>query len=371
MIYFIKNTYCLYVLIFICFHSYGQTERDFEYREVPSDFYFNTFNIEAIEENSIIKEINNKNSVEYNTALLQAYIDENEVIVLPDHPIVVSVEGLTLPSNRKLIFQKNTILQIEDNNLAEYQLIRIHKVNNVQIINARLQGDRHRHYGTLGEWGHGISIRGSSNIDIIHFHISNFWGDGIYIGRMDDSPSTNIIIKNGISDNNRRNGISLTSGKGVTILNTTVSNSNGTLPMYGVDIEPNTNADYIENVIISKLRSFNNQEGGLLIALNKLKGNNHKNVSILIDDFMDRDSSIGLRIGQIQKNNNIIANTKIKDIILDNNRDKPIRVNSIRNPKIIFVISGLKILNPKNKHHNHTEYERVFSNNQNVQLINE
>lgn len=371
MIYCIKKSLLIYILISISFHSNGQIDMEFVYKEIPEGFIFETFNPEVIKENNGINGISKKNSVKENTALLQVYINENKIIVLPDMPIIISVEGLTIPANRKLIFQKNTTLQIEDNDLAEYQLLRVHDVSNVQILNARLLGDRQGHFGTTGEWGHGISIRGSSNIYIIHFHISDFWGDGIYIGRMGDTPSTNINIKNGICDNNRRNGISLTSGKGIAILNTTVSNSNGTLPMYGVDIEPNTNIDYIENVKISKLRSFNNQEGGLLISLNKLKGNDNKNVSIIINDFIDRDSSIGLRIGQIQQNTNINAQTEIKGITLDNNRDRPIRINSIRNPNIIFVMSGLKILNPKNRYHNYTEYERVLSNNENIRLINE
>jgi parallel beta-helix repeat protein len=99
-------------------------------------------------------------------------------------------------------------------------------------------GDRTTHTGTSGEWGMGIYIgANSSNVTVQNVTINNCWGDGIYVYTT-VSPS-NIAINNILSDNNRRQGLSIINVDGITVTNSTFSNTQGTGPECGIDLEPN------------------------------------------------------------------------------------------------------------------------------------
>src|SRR5690606_12146781 len=163
----------------------------------------------------------------------------------------------------------------------------------VQIISPVIIGDIESHRGNSGEWGMGIAIRSSKNIVISSPHISNCWGDGIYVGEnQKNGPSRDIQISNAVIDNNRRNGISITSVNTLQITNSIISNSNGTLPMTGIDIEPGNENEEIKNVVISNVTTFNNHKAGIVVNLSKLSANGKKdhNVSINIDSHKDEFS---------------------------------------------------------------------------------
>ena len=68
-------------------------------------------------------------------------------------------------------------------------------------------------------------------------------GDGILVTRSFQPNSLknyceNILIKNCRFSNNYRQGLSITSAKDLTILNCEFSETNGTLPEDGIDLEP-------------------------------------------------------------------------------------------------------------------------------------
>ena len=52
----------------------------------------------------------------------------------------------------------------------------------MRISGGRIVGDRDRHLGTEGEWGHGIAIYDGVRVVVRDMHISRCWGDGISIG---------------------------------------------------------------------------------------------------------------------------------------------------------------------------------------------
>src|SRR5205085_182987 len=52
-------------------------------------------------------------------------------------------------------------------------------VSDVVISGGRVLGERERHLGSGGEWGHGIQLRGAQRVTLRDIHVANFWGDGI------------------------------------------------------------------------------------------------------------------------------------------------------------------------------------------------
>jgi len=96
-------------------------------------------------------------------------------------------------------------------------------------------GDRSTHTGVGGEWGMGMQICGSNNVVVVGLTAKECWGDGFYITNV----NTNLTFCNVVADHNRRQGMSITSVNGMVVRNSTFTNSIGTSPEFGIDVEPN------------------------------------------------------------------------------------------------------------------------------------
>ncbi|TXF77558.1 right-handed parallel beta-helix repeat-containing protein [Chryseobacterium sp.] len=205
------------------------------------------------------------------TALIQRAVNENKVTVFPSFPLLINMNGLTVPSDRILIFQKNSILLFSGPATAKYSdIIKVYNAENVRIVNAKIRGSRNEKAEQRGEWSAGISILNSRNIVIENPRIYDTFGDGIFIGSEDNGYSENIYISNGWIDNVRRNGISITSAKNVFVNHILISNTHGTLPECGVDIEPSVEDHIMQNVNLNDVYTFNNSSGGISVNMNAL-----------------------------------------------------------------------------------------------------
>ncbi|WP_084244400.1 S-layer homology domain-containing protein [Planomicrobium okeanokoites] len=226
------------------------------------------------------------------TKAIQEAIDyQNEIgggeIFFPKGVYLVdAISSIVVKDNITLNFEKGAILKTIPNSAENYQVIRISNVKNVQVIgNVEIIGERDQHLGTTGEWGMGISIRGSNNVLIENVIINNMWGDGIYIGSTSiQNYSENIKVINPILNNNRRQGISVISVKNLEINSAKITNTNGTPPQCGIDIEPNNSMEFLENVKIINLSTNNNKSLGLKIYLGTIK-NSSNPISIYIDSL--------------------------------------------------------------------------------------
>jgi hypothetical protein len=228
-------------------------------------------------------------SVDY-TDYLQNGINSNQNVIFPDFPVLVNPKGLSLKSNTTVVFAKNSKLISSPASTGSYQIIRIHNLNNVKLYYPNIVGDRNGHIGSTGEWGMGISIRGGGGIEVYNANVSNCWGDGIYLA----DGVKNVTLNCPYVDNNRRNGISIVSANGVKVTNAVASNTNGSQPMAGIDIEPNRNSDVIDNISVQDPVTYNNKMQGILFVLKSLAGPVDKNVNIDIVNHKDIGSSYGM-----------------------------------------------------------------------------
>ncbi|MFJ7681470.1 right-handed parallel beta-helix repeat-containing protein [Peribacillus butanolivorans] len=197
--------------------------------------------------------------------------------------LIDAVKSIKLKDNINLQFNKDTILKALPNDKSSYEIIEIHDVENVSIKgNAVIEGERKEHTGTTGEWGMGISIRGSENIHLENLTVRDCWGDGIYIGSTEKKNfNKNITIENSILENNRRQGISVISAINLKIVNPIVKDTRGTSPESGIDLEPNEPTDRLQNIEINNPSTENNKGFGILIFLENLKNSPHP-VSITV-----------------------------------------------------------------------------------------
>jgi len=307
-----------------------------------------------------------------NTRIIQQALNSHRRVLLPALDLIISKKGLTLNSNNELYFRGSSTLIMEPNNLERYELLRVHHVENVKIYNANLVGDRIKHRGNVGEWGHGISICGSRNVLIHNFNIGDFWGDGLYIGAFKNKPSSKITVEKGFSNNNRRNAISVTSVDGLIMKDIVVANSNGTKPMYGVCIEANSKLDEINNIIINGLRSVNNAEGGIMISFYKMAGKGNavqKDVNIIVNNFEDRGSQTsGILVAQIPDNfRNLTGKIAFTNVVVEGNR-RPIIIRTNAKKKFKISMTGVDIVRPLNKNFHNREFKRIHDNKTNISI---
>lgn len=343
-------------------------------KQIPAVYNFYTPNKGESGQSSILdSRIRSDMSVTEVTAILQKFINQNSVIVLPDREIVVSPTGISLGDDKTLIFQKRSRLRIQSNSLEEYGIINIIDSRNVKIYNAHLIGDRYQHESSKGEWGMGIRILGASNVLVDNFYIQQCWGDGIYIGRNKDIVSQGITIKNGVVIDNRRNGISVTSINGLNIEKVTSAYTNGTSPQFGIDFEANNAGDEMNNIVLNDIVTYYNNNGGMMLSFDRIskksKNRTIKEVNFSITDYKDVGSKdVGILIAQITKGaNDLKGKITINGIEVVQNR-RPILIRRNELSKFKIVLSGVNIKAPVNKNFHNGELLRVHKDKTNVSI---
>ncbi|WKS94935.1 right-handed parallel beta-helix repeat-containing protein [Riemerella columbina] len=237
------------------------------------------------------------------TIYIQRALDENTNILMPNFPILVNDQGLTVYDNQKILFGKYSLLRLLPSSKTNYEILRIHNRKNVDIYFPKIYGDRDTHLSNKGEWGMGISIKSSENVKIINPYISHCWGDGIYIGQIGTKDNINIEVRNGWIDYNRRNGISVINSQELLISDVVVSNTFGTNPQAGIDIEPNHSYNIIKNIKIQNSYLYNNKNYGVSLAFYELMGSEDSvGVAIRTNTIIDSKVGIGYATSKIPKN---------------------------------------------------------------------
>ena len=192
----------------------------------------------------------------------------------------------------------NTILKLKDG-LDLKPVLLIRNKTNIIIEGGVIDGNKEAATRTTD-----ILIQGGSFIKILRTVCRNAEetggnrGDGIYIGMgttPEVSPPKDITIDGVVCDGNERQGMSVITAKNLRVLNSTFSNTTGHAPGGGIDFEPNTPADYFEDVVLENCILSGNQFG--LVMKNSAKGEDkaHRNISIK-NNRMTNNRSFGMNI---------------------------------------------------------------------------
>ena len=241
------------------------------------------------------------------TAAIQLAIDRaagtGGTVLVPDGTYMVNaLVSISLKSDMTLRLSDGAILKAMPNAETNYSIIKIEKVSNANLVGGTLQGERYEHLGKLGEWGMGVYVNAASDISIAQITAKDAWGDGFYIR----GASKNITFCAVKADNNRRQGMSIISVDGLLVKDSIFSNTNGTAPQAGLDIEPNEN-DTVNNVKILNSRFLDNRGIGVQIY----RGPDSK--SLIKNVFVSGNTITGNKSGGLwianSNHNQVIGNT--------------------------------------------------------------
>ncbi|MDF2651973.1 MAG: hypothetical protein K0Q73_7778 [Paenibacillus sp.] len=147
--------------------------------------------------------------------------------------------GINVKDDTTIVIHRHATLKARPTEKGLFQIINIYGRKHVTVKGGgNIIGERDEHLGTTGEWGMGISVRGSDRVTIQDLYIANCWGDGALISALGDQSSSNVIVQNVHFYNNRRQGVSVAGANDVVLSHCIFEKTNGVNPQSGVDIEP-------------------------------------------------------------------------------------------------------------------------------------
>lgn len=186
-------------------------------------------------------------------------LDGGTVVVPAGRFLIDPLRSIRLRSRMHLQLADDAQLIAKPNRAKRGYVVHLLGVKDAEVSGGSIVGDRERHLGTEGEWGHGIQIIGSSQVTIHDMHISKCWGDGICTGGRklpggQRDISDDIVIARVISTGNRRQGLSIVGARNIRVYDSEFSHTHGTEPECGIDIEPDepfrATHVHIENCLI-------------------------------------------------------------------------------------------------------------------------
>ncbi|MFW6557541.1 right-handed parallel beta-helix repeat-containing protein [Acinetobacter baumannii] len=271
------------------------------------------------------------------TDQVNAELKKNNFVSIPSGDYKVDAnKSIQPPSGSTIKMQNGTRLFVIPSRHDSSRVFKISNVYNVKITGGQLIGDKYTHLSSKGEWGMGVEIRDSQNISISNMSINKMWGDAIYIGTNGKNSSYNINISNIYMDDNRRQGISIISVDTLDATNIKATNTKGTKPANGIDIEPNDGFMILKNINLNDIFTSGNAGAGIQIGLSRYNSIYHP-VSINIQNHTDAYSKYGLLVGAVNK----LSSGTVNMSFVNYNRSKmPSCFNSWSNNKFNINIRG-------------------------------
>jgi len=294
------------------------------------------------------------------TQALQRAVDDPTAkkIIVRDmgSPWLVS-KTVFLRSNKEIVFEEGSVVQAKPGTFLDNQkpMFRALSLDNLKLI-GKGEGDNratlkmNKEEYTTREFGHILGIDGVKNFEIRGFRLTGAGGDGIHVAGAAyktakpgvRSYSENGIIEDIFADNNRRQGISIDSAKDLIVRNSIFSNTSGTAPSAGIDLEPTWDFERLENVTIENVTVKDNDGNGVQLALGNLDdqsapvsidinnvtvdGNNRSGITVVLfnsktgDPFRDQpDGSLpsAMANGTVNIRNTSISNSKGTNTFFD------------------------------------------------------
>ena len=123
------------------------------------------------------------------------------------------------------------------------------------------------------EWRHALSFSGCRNVRIENLAVCDSGGDGICLGTsFTNGANTDFTIRNVTLTRNNRQGISVISADRLLIERCVMEDTCGTLPMAGIDFEPNFTYQKLRDIVVRDCVSRRNLGSGFDFSVGNLKG---------------------------------------------------------------------------------------------------
>ena len=212
------------------------------------------------------------------TDILQAAIDSPaRKIIVPFMGEPWVIRPVKLRSHLELEFEPGVLILAKQDEFRGKgdSLFRAVDTENVSVrgygatLRMRKQDYQHPPY-ERAEWRMGLSFNGCTNVLIEGLRIESSGGDGIYIGTSTQPYCKDVVIRDVVCFDNHRQGISVIGAENLLIENSVFSNTWGTAPSAGIDLEPDSPNQRLVNCVIRNCVFENNAGHAILVYLKNL-----------------------------------------------------------------------------------------------------
>jgi hypothetical protein len=199
---------------------------------------------------------------------------------------------IRLSSNVKVVMRGATLKLLPTVEDTSYDMIGIYDGVNCSVEGGTIIGNKHTSSAATGSSGMGLGLYGVTNFRADDVHLRELWGDGIYLGRAFaiQGYCKDVRLTNIVCDDNRRQGMSIISVRNLYVENFTATNTSGTDPQDGIDIEPNGADEYLENINLVNIYTANNRGSGIKFFLSNLDATSAP-ISITITNHRDESTA--------------------------------------------------------------------------------
>ncbi|MEO2034263.1 MAG: right-handed parallel beta-helix repeat-containing protein, partial [Planctomycetaceae bacterium] len=161
------------------------------------------------------------------------------------------------------------------------------------IFRMRKRDYRNPPYPPKEEWKHVVKGEGVRRMMLEGLQMESSGGDGIYFGSDSVRGSEDIVIRNCVSFDNHRQGISLTDIKNLLVENCVFKGTEGTGPSAGVDYEPDRTQGKLVNCIFRNCLFEDNAGHGMFVRANDFRSDTSEPISIRFENCTSRMSQPG------------------------------------------------------------------------------
>ncbi len=181
-------------------------------------------------------------------------------------------------TNKIILFENGVVLQAKAGSFSGTSdcLLRFNGALNLKLVGygATLKmrkADYTQPPYAAGEWRSTLSLNSCTNVQVFGFKIMDSGGDGVYIGfHPNYNPQNyceNILLKDLWCDNHHRQGISVISAQHLRVEHCWFTNTIGTLPEFGIDLEPDDSTELLVDIVFDKCRLTGNNGSAIGIAV--------------------------------------------------------------------------------------------------------
>jgi hypothetical protein len=225
------------------------------------------------------------------TFSLQAAFDSGaRVILIPDMGRPWFTRPLSVRSHCTIILQEGVelIARKGDFRNGDDVLLKLAGVEDVTFYGygaraAMRKAEYHRQPYTRSEYRHALELSGCTGISVLGLSIESSGGDGVYLGRGEQTFNKEIVLRDLLLRDNNRQGISVISAEDLLVENVEMSCTEGTLPSAGIDFEPNYPDERFVHCVLRHCTIRGNCGPGICCALRNL-GRSSPEVDIRVED---------------------------------------------------------------------------------------
>ncbi len=202
----------------------------------------------------------------------QLALGPNKTYLLAGYIWGADFDGVTL-------WCQDSCIKVSDNHTyVTYQPVSFTNATNVYIHDLIIDGNRDNNICAEGWLYHNLAFFNVQEFGLYRVRSNNAACDGLYFDTPDENYNTDTFCKNGkiidcTANNCFRNGMSIIYGWNIQIIGGEYSNTNGTLPKSGIDVEPEHDgaSPGCDNILIRHVKIVNNDGHG--VKMDRFCGN--------------------------------------------------------------------------------------------------